>query len=135
MTMDDKNAMILCVDDEKIVLDTLVRQLEQLYADTFLYEQAQSVEEAWEIIDEATEDGMDMVLVISDWLMPGTRGDEFLVELHNRYPNTVKIMLSGQADKEAIDNAIANSNTTYFSKPWRIDQLKSYIDNTGMIAA
>ncbi|MCZ2357715.1 MAG: response regulator [Bacteroidia bacterium] len=115
---------ILCVDDEKIVLDSLQEQLYQVYGDSFQYEIAESVEEAWEVIDDLIADGFDMVLVISDWLMPRVKGDTFLVDVHSKYPETVTIMLTGQADSDAVQNAMDNANLyAYIRKPWRENDL------------
>ncbi|MCS7189292.1 MAG: response regulator, partial [Bacteroidia bacterium] len=89
--MEEKKAKraILCVDDEKIVLDSLQDQLRSTFGDEFEYEIAESVEEAWEVIDDLVSQGYEMVLVISDWLMPRVKGDTFLIELHQKYPETV----------------------------------------------
>ena len=35
--------------------------------------------------------------------MPVIKGDEFLIRVHNKYPHSVKIMLTGQADLESIE--------------------------------
>jgi len=115
---------ILCVDDEKIVLDSLQEQLNVAFGDTFQYEIAESVDEAWEVIDDLVNEGYDMVLIISDWLMPRVKGDEFLIDVHERYPKTVTVMLTGQADPEAIQNAYENANLyAYIKKPWKEDDL------------
>lgn len=115
---------ILCVDDEKIVLDNLREQLSSAFGDAFEYEVAESVEEAWEVIEWLQEDGCEFVLVISDWLMPMTKGDEFLVEVHNKFPGTVKMMLTGQADPDAVQNAKDNADLhAYIRKPWNEQDL------------
>lgn len=129
--MADKNMKraILCVDDEKIVLDSLQEQLRSTFGDRFEYEIAESVEEAWEVIDGLVGDGYDMVLVISDWLMPRIKGDTFLIDVHNKYPETVTIMLTGQADPEAVQNAMDNANLyAYIRKPWREADLIAYVN-------
>jgi predicted signal transduction protein with EAL and GGDEF domain len=46
------NSAILCVDDEIIILESLREQLQRHFGDRYLYEVAESVEEAWEVIDE-----------------------------------------------------------------------------------
>ena len=115
---------IICVDDEKIVLETLQRQLINAFGRDFDYEMAEDVSEAWEVIVDLADDGYEIVLVISDWLMPGTKGDKFLVDLHKDYPGTVKILLTGQADEDAIRNAFDNANLcAYLQKPWNQTQL------------
>ncbi len=121
---------ILCVDDEKIVLDSLQDQLRSTFGDEFEYEIAESVDEAWEVIEDLVSQGFEMVLVISDWLMPRVKGDTFLIELHQRYPETVTIMLTGQADPEAVENAYQNANLyAYIRKPWREEDLINYVNN------
>ncbi len=121
---------ILCVDDEKIVLDSLQEQLRNTFGDEFEYEIAESVDEAWEVIEDLVSRGYEMVLVISDWLMPRIKGDTFLIELHQKYPETVTIMLTGQADPEAVENAYQNANLyAYIRKPWREEDLINYVNN------
>ncbi|GIV23389.1 MAG: response regulator [Bacteroidia bacterium] len=121
---------ILCVDDEKIVLDSLQEQLRATFGDQFEYEIAESVDEAWEVIEDLVSQGYEMVLVISDWLMPRVKGDTFLIELHQKYPETVTIMLTGQADPEAVENAFQNANLyAYIRKPWREEDLINYVNN------
>ncbi len=113
-----KPCLILCVDDEKAILDVLVRQLTQAVGNLCDIETAESVDEAWEIIEDYTE-SYKLSLVITDWLMPVVKGDKFLVDLHKKHPETYKIMLSGQADLKAIENAKTNANLYAFvSKPW-----------------
>ena len=121
---------ILCVDDEKMVLDSLQEQLRNTFGDQFEYEIAESVDEAWEVIEDLVSQGYEMVLVISDWLMPRVKGDKFLIELHQKYPETVTIMLTGQADPEAVENAFQNANLyAYIRKPWREEDLINYVNN------
>ncbi|MCS7073006.1 MAG: response regulator [Bacteroidia bacterium] len=121
---------ILCVDDEKIVLDSLLNQLMDAFGDEYLYEVAESVDEAWEVIDYLNEQGIIMVLVITDWLMPSVKGDTFLVDLHKKYPNTTKIMLTGQAEESSIRNAFNNANLyAFIKKPWDSKELIQKISN------
>lgn len=117
---------IICVDDEKIVLESLQNQLAALLGSKYKYEMAESVDEAWEVIEELVEDGYTMVLVITDWLMPEIKGDVFLVDLHKKFPCTIKVMLTGQADATAVENARANANLdSYIQKPWTQERLKA----------
>lgn len=130
MTGKKTKRAILCVDDEKIVLDSLQDQLRSTFGDEFEYEIAESVDEAWEVIEDLVSQGYEMVLVISDWLMPRVKGDTFLIELHQKYPDTVTIMLTGQADPEAVENAYQNANLyAYIRKPWREEDLINYVNN------
>ncbi len=118
------NVAILCVDDEKVILDSLKRQLRRQFGSEFLYEVAESAEEAWEVIHELVEDGVDIVVIVSDWLMPGIKGDEFLIQVHEQHPDIVKIMLTGQADTLAIDRARSEAKLhTCLFKPWSEHEL------------
>jgi CheY-like chemotaxis protein len=120
---------ILCVDDEAIVLESLEIQLQKTFGNKYLYEFAESAEEALEILEELVEDQIQVVVIISDWLMPGMKGDEFLVRVHQKIPNVIKIMLTGQADEEAIERAKDEANLyQLFYKPWNTNQLVQSIE-------
>lgn len=111
--------VILCVDDEAMVLKSIRDQLKRHFSsDDYIIEIAEDAEEALEIIDEINRDNK-IVMVISDWLMPGMKGDEFLYNVHLKNPNVIKVMLTGQADEQAILNARNNANLyKCIFKPW-----------------
>jgi CheY-like chemotaxis protein len=115
---------ILCVDDEEIVLSSLKEQIEDYFGDQFLYEVAESAEEAWEVIDEFYEDEVELLVIVSDWLMPGIKGDEFLIAVHQKFPKIIKVILTGQADDEAIERAKREANLyRCLRKPWQTEEL------------
>jgi peptidyl-tRNA hydrolase len=58
--------VILFVDDEKLVLDSLVAQVRAAYENAYDYETAQSAEEAWEIIEDYHDRQRRIVLLVSD---------------------------------------------------------------------
>jgi len=110
---------ILCVDDEPVVLDSLKIQLKNEFSDQYLYEFAESADEALEVVEELHDDGIHILVIVSDWLMPGMKGDEFLIQVHHRFPKIVKVMLTGQADNSAIKRAQAEANLhRCLYKPW-----------------
>ncbi len=116
--------VILCVDDEKVILDSLKIQLKKEFRDTYLYEAAESADEALEIIEELQEDEIAILVIVSDWLMPGMKGDEFLIEVHKRFPKIVKIMLTGQADEQSVEQAKKYANLhSCLHKPWNSEDL------------
>lgn len=111
--------VILCVDDEGIILVSLKEQLKHFFKDEVIIETAESGSEALEIINDFIEDGIEPPIVISDQIMPGMTGDELLTEVHKKFPKTNKILLTGLAVKEDIINAVNNANLYRFiSKPW-----------------
>lgn len=116
--------IILCVDDEIIILEILGRQLHKAFKDRFIYEFAESAEEALGIIEEIYNNNLDIAVVISDWLMPGLRGDDFLIAVHQKFPHIIKIILTGQADETAIERARQQANLhSCLYKPWKSDEL------------
>ncbi|GAK51507.1 putative diguanylate cyclase with GGDEF domain [Candidatus Moduliflexus flocculans] len=114
-----KEAVIFCVDDEKVVLNSLRRQLYDALENDIIIETAESGEEALEAFQGLLEQGHDIPLIISDHIMPGMKGDELLAHIHALSPHTLKIMLTGQADMQAVISAVNNAGLyRYISKPW-----------------
>jgi len=114
-----KKQIILCVDDEQSILESLKIELIQLLDGSYLIETAEDGAEALEIIEELLEDNYEIPLVISDYIMPNMKGDELLTYVHQYTPKTLSIMLTGQADTQAIGNAINNGGLyRYIAKPW-----------------
>ena len=122
------DAAILCVDDEVTILKALKEQLKRCFGNQYVYEVAQSAEEAWMVIDEFEEEGIKILIIVSDWLMPNVRGDEFLAEVHQRFPAIVTVMLTGQADETAIERARQQANLfACIHKPWTEEELQQVI--------
>ena len=62
--------------------------------------------------------------------MPGIKGDEFLISIHQRFPEIVKIMLTGQASEMAIEKAKKEANLhACLYKPWTEEELIKIIDS------
>lgn len=123
-------AAIVMVDDEKTILDGLKGQLRAMFGPRFAYETAEDAGEAWEVIEELQDRGVSVVVVVSDWLMPGQRGDEFLAEVRARFPHTGRILLTGQANPEAIRRAWEEAKVCdVIHKPWSADQLRRAIES------
>ncbi|WCL49054.1 response regulator [Leptospira sp. GIMC2001] len=123
-----KKPIFLCVDDEESILDTLKEQLRAGFGEEFTYETAESADEAQEIIAEIENPNERVVLIVSDWLMPGMKGDEFLVNIQKDYPNIKKVLLTGQADPASIERAKTEGQIqAVMAKPWTKDGLISSI--------
>jgi CheY-like chemotaxis protein len=123
------NAAILCVDDEASILKVLKEQLRRCFGNQYVYEVAQSAEEAWIVIDELEQEGIQILTIVSDWLMPNVKGDKFLAEVHQRFPNVVTVMLTGQADEAAIERARQQANLyACIHKPWTEQELQDVIN-------
>ena len=114
-----KKSAILCVDDEKVVLVSLKNQLKRHLENQYTIETAESGEDALEIFQELLEEQIDVPVILSDQIMPGMKGDELLKQIHTFAPRTLKILLTGQANAEAVGNAVNYANLyRYITKPW-----------------
>ena len=119
-----KKSVILCVDDEKMVLSSLKSELKESFGNNYTIEVCEDPTESLEIFKELIEDGYDVPLIISDYVMPVMKGDELLKNFHHISPNTNKIMLTGQATTEGITNAVNWARLyRYIGKPWETNDL------------
>lgn len=115
----NKKAVILCVDDEKMVLVSLRQQLKRKFERKYILETAESGEEALEIFEGLIKSSRDVPVVLSDHIMPGMKGDELLKRIHELSPRTLKILLTGQANADAVGYAVNYANLyRYIAKPW-----------------
>ncbi|HOX18984.1 MAG TPA: response regulator [Spirochaetales bacterium] len=127
---------ILVVDDEAIVALSLKRELLDEFGGRFLIETSLNAEDAIAVVDELVRDGVKVILIISDWLMPGMKGDEFLAVTKGKYPGTHCIIVSGQADPAAIERARDLVELDAFiRKPWArrnlLDAVRGCVDVAG----
>lgn len=110
---------IICVDDEEIILEALQEQLQATFGEEYNIETSDSGEDALEFFKELMDEGQQVPVIISDYIMPGMKGDELLKEIHKLSPESLKILLTGQASIEGISNAINNAQLYRFiAKPW-----------------
>ncbi|HEY9610788.1 response regulator [Allocoleopsis sp.] len=117
--------VILCVDDEQSILDSLEIELQKILGDEYLIETVTGGAETLTLLEELIEEEYEIPLIISDYLMPYIKGDELLKRIHSILPKTLKIMLTGQADLEAVGNAIKYANLyRYISKPWQFEDFR-----------
>jgi adenylate cyclase len=124
VTTKNRKPTILCVDDESTVLTSIKEQLKRTFGDKYNIEIAESGEDALEFLEDLDKSGGDLPLIISDQIMPGIKGDELLIKIHETRPETLKILLTGQANAEAVGNAVNNADLyRYISKPWEASDL------------
>jgi len=111
---------ILFVDDESLVLEGLQRMLRSMRAE---WEMAfvGSGSKALELMAQAPFD-----VVISDMRMPGMNGAELLAEVLKRFPKTVRLILSGHADRDLVFKCVGSTHQ-YLSKPCQPEELKAAI--------
>ncbi|MBU0929088.1 MAG: response regulator [Spirochaetes bacterium] len=120
---------IIIVDDEAIILLAMKKELQNHFKDEFSYETALNAAEGEEVIEMLCERGVDIILIISDWLMPGMKGDEFLIRVHRRHPGIRAIMVSGQLDARSVDRAKEEAGLyACVMKPWRNKELIAVVE-------
>ena len=123
------NLAILILEDEAEVRAAVERDLLP-FAELIRVEVASDVEEAWEVIDELTEDGDVLALALCDHRMPGTTGVEFLVQMmdDDRTAATRKVLVTGQAQLHDTVRAVNEANLDhYIAKPWDVDELHQVV--------
>lgn len=111
---------ILFVDDDTFLLQGLRRILRK-YRDEFEMEFANSGQEALERLAEKTFD-----VVVTDMRMPNMTGEALLEIVREKYPNIVRIILSGQTEKESLFRVMGPAHQ-FLSKPCDVEVLKSAI--------
>ncbi len=110
---------VLVIDDEVRSLEALRRTLEE----DFEVYTAADAEAATTILErEAPVGGVQIILC--DQRMPGTTGVEFLRGVRDRWPDSVRIILSGYTESEDIIAGINEAGIyQYLLKPWQPEQL------------
>lgn len=115
---------ILFVDDEQMVLDGLQRMLRPMREEWDMAFTS-SGKEALGLMSQAPFD-----VVVSDMRMPEMNGAQLLAEVLHRYPHTVRLILSGHADKDLILKCVGSTHQ-YLAKPCRADDLQAAIARAG----
>ena len=106
---------LLVIDDEIRSLEALRRTLEE----DFQVFTAPSADEARQVMEREF-----IQILLCDQRMPGTSGIDFLRQVRTRWPDTVRIILSGYTDAEDIITGINEAGIwQYLLKPWQPDQL------------
>jgi DNA-binding NtrC family response regulator len=115
----DQLPAVLIVDDEPIVVVTLRVHLRRILGQEWNVLVAHSGSEALQLVDSYLGGGGTIPLVLVDYQMHPMKGDILLRHLQERLPDSNKIMISGQADLEAVADIISQVKLfRYMSKPW-----------------
>ncbi len=120
---------IIYVDDQREILSTLSKDLE-IFSEHINLEECESANEAIEIIEQIDEEGDMVAIIISDHIMPGMNGVDFLSKIHkdSRFTTTKKILLTGQATHKDTIEAINNAKIQrYIEKPWTSDEIQKVV--------
>ncbi len=121
MNPDSKTIRVLYVEDEahnRILFNAAFRN-------DFHVLTAASAAEGLEILAREP-----VHVLITDQRMPQTTGTEFLASIIDRYPDPVRILLTGYTDLTSVVEAVNQGHIFYYAtKPWNIDALKTIIEN------
>lgn len=110
---------LLIIDDELEITKALVRQFRKIY-NVFACTDAS---EALKIMENEK-----IQVVLSDQRMPGMTGVDFFTQIKDKYPDALKLILTGYSDIEAIIGAINEGQVfRYVKKPWNPEELESII--------
>lgn len=119
MSDSNRKYRVLFVDDERRIL-TALRSIFRREYEVFI---ANSGAEALQILEKQTVD-----VVVSDQRMPNMLGNELLAQVQQLYPQTMRVLLTGFMDKEAIIDTINQGQIYRFiNKPWKNDDIREII--------
>jgi len=111
---------LLFVDDEPRVLQGLQRQLHNMRHDWDMH----FVESGAKALEYMAREPVEVI--VSDMKMPGMDGAQLLGEVIKRHPHTIRLVLSGHADREAVLRLVGPAHQ-YLSKPCNADELRAAI--------
>lgn len=111
--------VIICIDDESIILTLIKAQLEAHFGDLYSFRYFETAEAALEEVTKLKENKENLVMAIVDQILPGKQGTDFLKEVSELFPNVIKILFSGKSDFSAVIEAINEAEIfRYLIKPW-----------------
>lgn len=117
--LQEKLGRVLIVDDEEAVRQALVRLFRRQYD----VEAAASGDEALQLLNQEEFD-----LIISDMRMPGMSGADLLKNCYQKWPEMIRILLTGFSDLESAISAVNDGKIyRYVAKPWDNDELKGLV--------
>jgi putative nucleotidyltransferase with HDIG domain len=117
---------IVFVDDEINVLEGMRRAFHRMRAEWSM-EFLPSGARALESLANTPAD-----VIVSDMRMPGMDGWQLLTEVKKLYPQTVRLVLSGQADPNSVMRAVGTAQL-YLAKPCESEAVKAAIEQTQML--
>ncbi|MEM9152855.1 MAG: FAD-dependent oxidoreductase, partial [Cyanobacteria bacterium P01_F01_bin.3] len=119
--------IILTVDDDPAVLQSISRDLRKQYGEKFRIVRADSGATALETIEQLKLRGDTVSLFLVDQRMPGMNGVEFLEQASDVFPAAKRALLTAYADTDAAISAINDARLDYYLlKPWDPPEEKLY---------
>jgi len=116
---------VLFVDDELQILETIRNIFDKYYT---IYT-AETGQKALDILAKTK-----VQVIVSDQRMPGMSGTEFLKICKEKYPDIVRILVTGFSDLDLVIETINTGDIFRFiSKPWKLEKLKETVDLAGQL--
>ncbi|MDX5426468.1 MAG: response regulator [Bacteroidota bacterium] len=117
----EEKIRVLYVDDEPNNLQSFKANFRRDYK-VFI---AESGKEGLEILDKEKVE-----IILTDQRMPEMTGIEFLVKVREKYPDPMRLLITGYADINAVIDAINKGQVFYYlTKPWNEDEVRIAIKN------
>lgn len=111
---------VLCVDDQREVLNALTQDLEP-FETSLMIEECESVNEAWEVMESIDTNGDHVAILITDQVMPANTGVDLLKRAKSdpRFQDIRTVLLTGLATHQDTIDAINTAHLdNYVEKPW-----------------
>ena len=121
----DKNMKVLVVDDFDTVRRIVKGILKQLGFTNIV-----EAEDGEKALDELEKEGANFGLIVSDWNMPNMDGLTLLKKIRGKNISTPVIMVTTEAEKPRIIEAIKAGANNYLVKPFTPDALQAKIEET-----
>jgi len=129
--MQTDSRVIVCVDDDPLILQMLSFQLgknlneEENIVECFDHPET-VVDELKTIFPQTPKD----IILVSDYQMPGMNGGELVKQFKEAFPESRCIMISGQANEFVVKDLLENGMLEKFIfKPWNENELMKSINS------
>lgn len=120
---------IVCVDDESIILWSMVQEISEHFGERFEYHSVTDPKKVVALLKSLESSGVETSLVISDWLMPGLKGDELVNLIAQDNPDIRAVIVTGHANETNVSEFRNHPNIRgVVAKPWITKQLLATIE-------
>lgn len=117
---------ILFVDDEPNILAGIKRMLRSMRKE-FDFFFAENGRQALEVMEKEN-----IIIIVSDMRMPSMSGDELLLEIQQRFPQTIRMMLTGQADDQSVMRTVGVVHQ-FLAKPCEPEKMQTVLLRAGAL--
>lgn len=115
-----KYRVIACIDDEAVILMAMAMELRRHFGSEFVIETATSADELELSLRDDLAEGMELACIITDWIMPGLKGEDVAARLRVLAPGTPVVLMTGHSEAGEAEAAIAaDGPVRILRKPWR----------------